>query len=110
MKTLVVNKYLWFAAVRFQTSQLTATINNLDACESYFFAVGFVEPYGFGPLSNNDNSLITTSGNPRAPPKKLRVQPEGADHLKMLINWEPSCASQDKAEYIVSISCIQIIV
>ncbi|ERL95566.1 sortilin-related receptor [Dendroctonus ponderosae] len=92
------------AAVRYQTPQLTATVNNLDACESYFFAVGFVEPYGIGPLWTNVNSLLTTSWNPRAPPKKLRVQPEGADNLKMAINWEPSCLSQDKADYIVTIN------
>lgn len=75
----------------------------MDACETYLFAVGIIGPYGYGPLSDRGHQVVTTSSNPKAPPKKLQVQPDSKDPLKMIISWQPSCATTDKASYIVSI-------
>lgn len=86
-----------------RTQNLTAAITNLDACETYMFAVGIVGTYGFGPLSDN-LQLVTTSSNPKAPPKKLQVRADELDPLKMIISWQPSCSVADNDSYIITVT------
>ncbi|XP_076274083.1 sortilin-related receptor-like [Rhynchophorus ferrugineus] len=92
-----------FEAVRYRTTNLTATIPNLHACETYMFAVGVVSPYGYGPLSGLFE-LVTTSSNAKAPPKDVQVRPEEQDPLRMFISWKPSCDLSDNSSYTLSVS------
>ncbi|XP_066145381.1 sortilin-related receptor-like [Euwallacea fornicatus] len=92
----------------YNTSSLSATISNLEACETYLFSVGLVGPFGVGPFLNQhkyQQVLITTS-NPKAPPKNLKVEPQidPANPLKMVISWEPSCGPTENVSYIIYIT------
>lgn len=71
------------------------------------FSVGLVGPLGYGPLSGGIKQ-ISTSGNSKAPPKKLSVTSEGGDPLKMRIQWIPPCPSIQPDSYIVSV-CLNCI-
>lgn len=82
---------------------MTATIQNLEACEFYIFAVGVYGEYGAGPLSQ----LVTvaTQWNNKAPPKKLRAN-RGDKVDSMVVSWTPSCDTKmidEKVGYTVSI-------
>ncbi|XP_014221695.1 sortilin-related receptor-like [Trichogramma pretiosum] len=83
---------LW-KAPKFKTTNLTATIRDLEACESYIFAVGVRGDYGVGPLSQP--VTLNTHFNHKAPPKRLRVtRGEKAD--TMVISWSSSCPTIDE--------------
>ncbi|CAG9863395.1 unnamed protein product [Phyllotreta striolata] len=79
------------------------TITNLDACENYLFSVGLVGPLGVGPLSGNLKQ-ISTSRNPKAPPKRIEVDVADGDPLKMRIRWSPPCPSTPPESYIIQIT------
>ena len=74
------------------------------------FAVAVVGPYGFGPILNG--MPVTTSSNPKAPPKKIQVKCDQEDPLRMIISWQPSCTSSDESSYTVSwfieVDCVQV--
>jgi hypothetical protein len=90
-----------FAGPKQRTSNLTANITNLEACESYIFAVGVVGPLGFGPLSANPFSLVTRF-NMNAAPKDLTVLPDPHNETVMNIHWRSSCpAMVDEIGYMV---------
>ncbi|KAJ8982348.1 hypothetical protein NQ317_013098, partial [Molorchus minor] len=84
------------------TTNEMATITNLDACEIYFFAVGIVGPIGYGPLSTTFTQ-ISTSVNPKAPPKKVQVIEEGQNSLKLKVQWVPSCPTVQPKNYIIKV-------
>ncbi|XP_050308262.1 sortilin-related receptor-like [Anthonomus grandis grandis] len=93
----------FFQPAKYQTTNLSASITNLEPCSMYIFAVGLVGPYGIGPL--NHYSFVTTTSSPKAPPTKLTVKPDQSDPFKMVISWEPSCyLGGDKMSYEISIS------
>ncbi|KAK0098602.1 hypothetical protein PV326_006350 [Microctonus aethiopoides] len=74
------------------TSNLTASIKDLEACESYIFAVGVRGKYGPGPLTQP--VTVPTYYNVRAPPKHLRVTP--AQKLDtIIVSWSSSCMRID---------------
>ncbi|XP_023026610.2 sortilin-related receptor [Leptinotarsa decemlineata] len=91
-----------FEKPQYTTSNLTASITNLDSCEVYIVAVGLIGPLGYGPLSRNLKQ-ITTAGHIKAPPKKIVVSPDGGDRLRMKVQWEPSCPSTTPDFYIIEI-------
>lgn len=76
------------------TPNLTATIKDLEACESYVFAVGVYGDYGAGPL--NQPITVTTHFNKRAPPKRLRVTPSPDKNDSIIVSWSASCPSIDE--------------
>lgn len=83
-----------FLAYKFNTTNLTATIKDLEACESYVFAVGVNGDYGAGPL--NQPITVTTHFNKRAPPKRLRVTPSPDKNDSIIVSWSASCPSIDE--------------
>lgn len=94
--------FLLFLEPRYITVNKTATIYNLDACEIYTFSAGLVGPLGYGPLSPFTKQ-VSTSENPRAPPKKVQVTADGGNPLKMKLQFVPSCPTSKPKFYIVSI-------
>jgi len=94
---------IFFTAHRLITSNLTATIKDLEACESYVFAVGVIGDYGTGPLSQP--ITVTTHFNKRAPPKRLRVTASPEKDDKIIVSWSASCPTIDEPiSYTVSLS------
>lgn len=86
---------------RLNTTDLSATISKLHACEMYAFSVGVIGPYGVGPISKP--VFVTTFMNARAPPKNLTVVPDEHDPLVIYVRWSPSCGSaQNVSGYVVS--------
>lgn len=87
---------------KFVTTELTAVIKDLAACESYTFDIGLVGPYGLGPLSGHLPTKVTYF-NTKAPPKNLRVFTEPTNVTMMSITWSSSCPiMRDNVSYIVS--------
>lgn len=82
------------------TTNETATVTSLDACETYLFAVGLVGPIGYGRLSSSFKQ-VTTSTNEKAPPKNVRVGWYGSDMLKMKVEWSPPCPLTRSNYYVV---------
>jgi hypothetical protein len=83
------------------TKALTATVINLEACESYIFAVGVIGPLGLGPLSDNPYTLVTRF-NVNAAPKNLTVTSDPHNETVMSIQWRSSCpAMTDEISYMV---------
>ncbi|RZC33374.1 Ldl recept a and/or fn3 domain containing protein [Asbolus verrucosus] len=80
------------AEPKLQTTNLTAIVNNLQACETYTFKIGVVNPYGYGPLSSS-HAEVTTSWSTKAPPKKLIVSADSGNPLKIKVEWSPPCLS-----------------
>ncbi|XP_031838991.2 sortilin-related receptor [Nomia melanderi] len=70
------------------TTNLTVTIENLEACKQYWFAVGVNGEYGVGPLCPPIG--VFTSFNARAPPKRPRVLKSDRDDT-IIIAWTASC-------------------
>jgi hypothetical protein len=70
-----------------RTSNLNATITDLEACENYMFAVGVVGPLGLGPLS--ELLFASTKFNVSAAPKNLEVSSQ--NETIMNIHWHSSC-------------------
>ncbi|XP_050504158.1 sortilin-related receptor-like isoform X12 [Diabrotica virgifera virgifera] len=93
-----INHQQLFESARNTTINESITITNLDSCENYVFSVGLVGPIGFGPLSGNIQQ-VSTSENPRAPPKRLIVEEDGNDPLQMKISWIPPCPSRQPVFY-----------
>lgn len=84
------------------TTNLTATVTKLQACEYYIFSVGIVGPYGLGPVSRH-LSPVRTHMNKRAPPKNLRIERDSTDPLVIYVKCSPSCASErTPVDYVVS--------
>jgi hypothetical protein len=75
---------------RLETKNLTATVNNLKACEIYTFKIGVVGPYGYGPLSRKQMD-ISTSMNKKAHPKNFTAKRDESNPLMMSVRWYPSC-------------------
>lgn len=89
---------------RLNTTDFTATVSNLYACENYLFGVGVVGPYGIGPVSHIPAS-VKTYANRKAPPKGLTVEMDKKNDLVINVFWSPSCAtSREALSYVVSIS------
>lgn len=82
------------------TPNKTVIVTNLDACETYMFAVGLVDPLGVGPLSRSFKQ-VTTPMNDLAPPKNIRVGWE-KDPLEMKVEWDSSCPLSQADYYVVS--------
>ena len=80
---------------KFLTTNQTITIRDLEACESYIFAVGVRNSeYGAGPLSQP--VTVHTQFNAKAPPKMLRVsRAEKADTV--VVSWSSSCPTMSEA-------------
>ncbi|KAJ8687024.1 hypothetical protein QAD02_022818 [Eretmocerus hayati] len=76
-----------------RTTNVSITLRDLEACESYIFMVGVRGEYGVGPLSKP--VTVQTHYNHRAPPKKLRVS-RGDKADVMLITWSASCSTIDE--------------
>lgn len=77
------------------TTNLKTSIKDLEACESYVFAVGLVGPYGAGPLSPPMN--VPTYYNARAPPKNLRVTAAASNKPDtIIVSWSASCVMMDE--------------
>lgn len=90
------------AKSRLNTTNLTATVTKLLACEGYMFGVGIVGPYGVGPVSHAP-AYVRTYGNRKAPPKGVTVEPDGNNDLEIIVRWSPSCASsRETMNYVVS--------
>ena len=83
-----------FLAAKFVTTNLTATIKDLEACEAYGFAVGVIGDYGAGPL--NQPVTVITHFSKRAPPKRLRVAPVQNKNDSMIVSWMSSCPAVDE--------------
>lgn len=87
---------------RLNTTNCTAAVSNLYACENYLFGVGIVGPYGIGPVSHLPAS-VKTYANRKAPPKGITVEPDKKNDLVIIVRWSPSCASSREAlDYVVS--------
>lgn len=86
---------------KLSTKALNATVRNLEACESYIFAVGVIGPLGLGPLSANPSTLVTRF-NVNAAPKNLMVTGDPHNETIMHVQWRSSCpAMTDKVSYMV---------
>ena len=91
-----------------KTNGTTATITNLEACESYIVTVGIVGPLGIGPLSSNPNLLVTRF-NANAAPKNLSVYADPHNETIMVIDWRSSCpAMMDNIGYMVSMGKLTV--
>lgn len=85
------------------TTDCTATVSNLYACETYVFAVGVIAPYGIGPVSHLP-AVVKTYENRKAPPKGLIAEVDKKNDLVINVRWAPSCAgARDSLDYIVSV-------
>ncbi|KAL0266712.1 UNVERIFIED_CONTAM: hypothetical protein PYX00_009183 [Menopon gallinae] len=78
-----------FQGAKLTTTNLSITIPNLAACETYLFDVGLVGPSGVGPLAPPFER--TTSYNKNAPPKNLQVKTNPDNENEMIVLWESSC-------------------
>ncbi|KAK9731833.1 Fibronectin type III domain [Popillia japonica] len=80
---------------KYNTTDLTATISNLGACENYIFGVGIIEPLGIGPVTLGV-ATVQTLFNERAPPKRLNATMDPGDPFTtMLVQWDASCPLKD---------------
>ncbi|CAL7939536.1 unnamed protein product [Xylocopa violacea] len=96
-----VNMAEFFRGYKLLTTNLSATIKDLEACESYIFAVGVNGDYGAGPLS--EPVMVFTHFNKRAPPKKLKVTPLDRPDA-IVISWSASCPNIDEPiRYTISV-------
>ena len=83
-----LNMHDLFEEPKLLTTNLTAAVKDLEACENYVYAVGVRGPYGAGPLSQPVTK--PTFYNERAPPKKLKVtQSDKPDAI--IVSWRASC-------------------
>jgi len=93
---------------KLRTSNLNATITDLEACETYMFAVGVVGPLGLGPLSD-DTLFGPTRFNESAAPKNLEVSSRFLNETIMDIRWHSSCPTMtDKIGYMVTITEVNL--
>ncbi|CAH0560374.1 unnamed protein product [Brassicogethes aeneus] len=87
---------------RLRTTEESAQITDLAACEIYMFSVAIVGPYGYGPLANL--VIVRTSINILAPPERVSVSPEPYNKMAIRVTWEPSCPNQNNTPYLVEIT------
>lgn len=93
-----------FKEAKIVTRDLTATVRDLGACETYLFDIGLVGPYGSGPLSSHPHSIITQFNN-KAPPKNLRVLTDTHNLTIMSVSWSSSCpVMRDSVSYIIKVN------
>jgi hypothetical protein len=85
-----------YAGPKQRTSNLTANITDLKACETYMFAVGVVGPLGVGPLSD-DPLFASTRFNVSAAPRNLEVSSDPKNETIMNIRWHSSCRTMIEA-------------
>lgn len=91
-----------FKTPKLTTSNLTASIRDLEACETYVFSVGVRGTYGAGPLSQPVS--VTTYYDERAPPKRLRVTASDKP-TTIIVSWSASCPMiENPIKYTVSYS------
>ncbi|XP_034941871.1 sortilin-related receptor-like [Chelonus insularis] len=91
-----------FKEYKLLTNNNIASIKNLEACESYIFAVGVRDTYGAGPLC--EPITVLTYYNPRAPPKQLRVTPSHKPD-SIIVSWSASCMMiDDPITYKISVT------
>ncbi|XP_043284191.1 sortilin-related receptor-like isoform X2 [Venturia canescens] len=91
-----------FGPPKLITSNLTATVKNLEACESYVFAVGVRGTYGAGPLSQPVS--VPTYYDIHAPPKRLRVTP-AENPGTIIVSWSASCPMVvEPIKYVISVT------
>lgn len=79
-----------FAEKPQNTTNLTAVVQGLEACEEYIFSVGIIGPLGKGPLSSKPR-VVMTHMNRKAPPKRLSVKQAIQDPTSMVVQWAASC-------------------
>lgn len=93
-----------FKEAKIVTKDLSATVRDLGACETYLFDIALVGPYGPGPLSNQPHPVITQFNN-KAPPKNLKVVTSQRNHTIMTVTWSSSCpVMQDSVQYTVTVT------
>lgn len=85
--------FFFFTEYKVLTTNLTTAVRNLEACETYMFAVGLYGDFGAGPLSPPVN--VSTHYNARAAPKRLRVIPSEKSE-EVIVSWSSSCPRMDK--------------
>lgn len=91
-----------------RTSNLNATITDLQACETYMFAVGVIGPLGAGKLSDHP-LLASTSFNVSAAPKNLEVSSDPKNETIMNIRWHSSCPTMiDEIGYMVTVTEVNL--
>ncbi|XP_076622054.1 sortilin-related receptor [Colletes latitarsis] len=83
----------FFKDYKLLTTNVSATIKDLEACEFYMFAVGVNGDYGAGALT--PPIPVFTHFNQRAPPKKLRVMPSDKQDT-IVVSWSSSCPTIDE--------------
>ncbi|XP_034183961.1 sortilin-related receptor [Osmia lignaria lignaria] len=88
-----INMSEFFKEYKLLTTNLSVTIKDLEACESYVFSVGVNGDYGAGPLSQP--VTVLTHYNQRAPPKKLRVSATDKPN-SIIVSWSASCPTIDE--------------
>lgn len=82
---------MYQAGARFRTTDMTYTVRDLAACESYMFDVAIVGPIGYGPGSGS-MANIATEYDHRSPPKNVAVWPSRSGSRALaVINWRPPC-------------------
>ncbi|XP_054265258.1 sortilin-related receptor-like isoform X2 [Macrosteles quadrilineatus] len=89
-------KELSSKGARLTTTNTSATVRDLAACESFIVSVGLVGPLGVGPLSSSP-ATIKTQFNARAPPKALRVMADPHNDTAMSVTWSASCTHVSQA-------------
>lgn len=81
-------------ALKIITTNQTVTIRDLEACESYIFAVGVRGDYGAGPLSQP--ITVTTFFNAKAPPKRPKITRSSENDESVIVLWESSCPTLEE--------------
>lgn len=100
--TTMSNAHCCSTEAQVTTTELSVSVRQLQACESYVFDVAVVGPLGAGPLSGRVQSLVTQF-NTFSAPKNLRVERDPTNELNVTLTWSASCPSLDaKVGYRVS--------
>ncbi|XP_046384462.1 sortilin-related receptor-like isoform X2 [Ischnura elegans] len=93
-----------FEGPKLTTSELSATVKGLEACESYVFDVALVGPLGRGPLSTQPLNIVTHF-DVYAPPKNLKVVADANNETVMVVSWNSSCPQMtDKIGYMITVT------
>lgn len=88
-----LNMHEMIKEYKYLTTNMTATIKDLEACEKYLFGVGVYGDYGAGPLSLP--VTVTTLFNVRASPKNVRVTLSNKSD-SIIVSWSASCPMIDE--------------
>lgn len=86
---LQIQTLIFLLGAKLTTTNLTATIRDLAACEEYLIVVGLVGPLGLGPLTSP--TTVITSFNKNAPPKGVTVDTDPKRENVMIVKWNSSC-------------------